>query len=194
MNDQTQQLAALRAAAMQERDPTASDDVLAVLLNEAARIGAKRVLEVGTGRGLTALALLLAGAEHVTAIERDGARISSARENFAAFGVSARAELLEGDAADILPRLSGTYDLIFLDCAKVQYRRFLPECKRLLRAGGVLCADDVLLFPDGVPKKRKMLARHIGEFLQALLSDADFAAQVLPVGKGLAVARKKERP
>ena len=85
------------------------------------------------------------------------------------------------------------HDLIFLDCAKVQYRRFLPDCKRLLRAGGVLCADDVLLFPDGVPKKRKMLARHIGEFLQALLSDADFAAQVLPVGKGLAVARKKER-
>ncbi len=194
MNDQTQQLAALRAAAMQERDPTASDDVLAVLLNEAARIGAKRVLEVGTGRGLTALALLLAGAEHVTAIERDSARISSALENFAAFGISARVELLEGDAADILPRLSGTYDLVFLDCAKVQYRRFLPDCKRLLRAGGVLCADDVLLFPDGVPKKRKMLAQHIGEFLQALLSDADFAAQVLPVGKGLAVARKKERP
>lgn len=194
MNDQTQQLAALRAAAMQERDPTASDDVLAVLLNEAARIGAKRVLEVGTGRGLTALALLLAGAEHVTAIERDSARISSARENFAAFGISARVELLEGDAADILPRLSGTYDLVFLDCAKVQYRRFLPDCKRLLRAGGVLCADDVLLFPDGVPKKRKMLAQHIGEFLQALLSDADFAAQVLPVGRGLAVARKKERP
>ena len=192
MNDQTKQLAALRAAAMQERDPTASDDVLAVLLNEAARIGAKRVLEVGTGRGLTALALLLAGAEHVTAIERDSARISAARENFAAFGISERVELLEGDAADILPRLSGTYDLVFLDCAKVQYRRFLPDCKRLLRAGGVLCADDVLLFPDGVPKKRKMLAQHIGEFLQALLSDADFAAQVLPVGRGLAVARKKE--
>ena len=192
MNDQTQQLAALRAAAMQERDPTASDDVLAVLLNEAARIGAKRVLEVGTGRGLTALALLLAGAEHVTAIERDSARISSARENFAAFGISARVELLEGDAADILPRLSGTYDFVFLDCAKVQYRRFLPDCKRLLRAGGVLCADDVMLFPDGVPKKRKMLAQHIGEFLQALLSDADFAAQVLPVGRGLAVARKKK--
>lgn len=194
MNEKMQRLAALRAAALQERDPTASDDVLAVLLQQAERICAQRILEIGTGRGLTAVALLLGGAAHVTAIERDSARIFSARKNFAAFGVSARAELLEGDAADILPRLSGTYDLVFLDCAKVQYRRFLPDCKRLLRAGGVLCADDVLLFPDGVPKKRKMLAQHIGEFLQALLSDADFAAQVLPVGRGLAVARKKERP
>ncbi len=194
MNDQTQQLAALRAAAMQERDPTASDDVLAVLLREAERICAGRILEIGTGRGLTAISLALGTQAEIVTIERDAARAVVARENFAAFGVSARAELLEGDAADILPRLSGEYDLIFLDCAKVQYRRFLPDCKRLLRAGGVLCADDVLLFADGVPKKRKMLAQHIGEFLQALLSDADFAAQVLPVGRGLAVARKKERP
>ena len=179
---------------MQERDPTASDDVLAVLLREAERICAGRILEIGTGRGLTAISLALGTQAEIVTIERDAARAVVARENFAAFGVSARAELLEGDAADILPRLSGEYDLIFLDCAKVQYRRFLPDCKRLLRAGGVLCADDVLLFADGVPKKRKMLAQHIGEFLQALLSDADFAAQVLPVGRGLAVARKKERP
>lgn len=192
MNEMMQRLAALRAAALLERDPTASDDVLAVLLQQAERIGAQRILEIGTGRGLTAIALLLGGTAHVTAIERDGARIASARENFAAFGVADRVRLLEGDAADILPCLQGQYDLIFLDCAKVQYRRFLPDCKRLLRAGGVLCADDVSLFPDGVPKKRKMLAQHIGEFLQALQVDKDFCVQVLSVGKGLAVARKGE--
>lgn len=192
MNEMMQRLAALRAAALLERDPTASDDVLAVLLQQAERIGAQRILEIGTGRGLTAIALLLGGTAHVTAIERDGARIASARENFAAFGVADRVRLLEGDAADILPCLQGQYDLIFLDCAKVQYRRFLPDCKRLLRAGGVLCADDVSLFPDGVPKKRKMLAQHIGEFLQALQADKDFCVQVLSVGKGLAVARKGE--
>ena len=56
---------------------------------------------------------------------------------------------------------------------------------------GVLCADDVLLFSSGVPKKRKMLAQHIEEFLQDLQADGDFAATVLPVGKGLAVARKE---
>lgn len=187
-----ERLAALRAAALQERDPTASDDVLAVLLGETARISAERVLEIGAGRGLTAIALLLSGVPSVTAIEREKGRIASARENFAAFGVSSRAELLEGDAADILPRLTGTYDLIFLDCAKVQYRRFLPECRRLLRVGGVLCADDVSLFADGVPPKRRMLARHISEFLADLQADPAFTTQILPVGKGLAVAVRGE--
>ena len=192
MNKSSERLAALRAAALRERDPTASDDVLAVLLDEAARIGGARVLEVGTGRGLTAIALLLGGAAHVTAVERDGERIAAAKENFASFGVADRVRLLEGDALDILPQLEGRFDLIFLDCAKVQYRRLLPDCRRLLRAGGVLCADDVSLFSGDVPKKRRMLARHIEEFLQALSSDGGFRTQVLPVGKGLAVARRTE--
>ena len=192
MNKSSERLAALRAAALRERDPTASDDVLAVLLDEAARIGAERVLEVGTGRGLTAIALLLGGAVHVTAVERDGERIAAAKENFASFGVADRVRLLEGDALDLLPQLEERYDLIFLDCAKVQYRRLLPDCRRLLRAGGVLCADDVSLFSGDVPKKRRMLARHIEEFLQALSSDDGFRTQVLPVGKGLAVARRTE--
>lgn len=192
MNKSSERLAALRAAALRERDPTASDDVLAVLLDEAARIGGARVLEVGTGRGLTAIALLLGGAVHVTAVERDGERIAAAKENFASFGVADRVRLLEGDALDILPQLEERYDLIFLDCAKVQYRRLLPDCRRLLRAGGVLCADDVSLFSGDVPKKRRMLARHIEEFLQALSLDDSFRTQVLPVGKGLAVARRTE--
>ena len=62
---------------------------------------------------------------------------------------------------------------------------------QLLRAGGVLCADDVLLFSDVVPKKRKMLAQHIGEFLRDLQADEAFTTTILPVGKGLAVARKE---
>ena len=186
-----ERLAALRAAAMEERDPTCSDDVLSVLMQEAARVGAKHILETGTGRGLTSIALLLQTDACVTTIERDQARIAAARENFARFGVSDRVALLEGDAADILPCLEGVFDLIFLDAAKVQYRRFLPECKRLLRAGGVLCADDVLLFSDGVPKKRRMLAQHIGEFLHDLQADEAFTTTILPVGKGLAVARKE---
>lgn len=193
MDDLRRRLDGLRAEAAQERDPTTSDDVLAALLKECARVSARRVLEVGTGRGLTAIALLLGGVASVVTVERDGGRIAAAKENFAAFGVSERVQLLEGDAADILPRLSGTFDLIFLDCAKVQYRRFLPDCKRLLRAGGVLCADDVALFAGSVPPKRRMLAQHIAEFLAALQADPEFETRILPVGKGLAVARRREK-
>ena len=123
-------------------------------------------------------------------IERDAARIASARENFARFGLEVLIRLLEGDAARILPALEGAFDLIFLDAAKVQYRRFFPDCKRLLRRGGVLFSDDVLLFADGVPPKRRMLARHIEEYLQMLSEDGEFSTEVLPLGAGLAVSRR----
>lgn len=179
--------------ALDERDPTTPDDVLSLLLLARREAGAQTVLEIGTGRGLTTIAFLLDGAQRVTTIEREEERLHVARENFTRFGVSGRVTLIEGEAADVLPCLEQPFDLIFLDCAKVQYRRFLPACKRLLREGGVLCADDVLLFSDGVPKKRRMLAQHIEEFLQALQADEDFQTTVYPAGKGLAVAVKRTK-
>ena len=186
-------LAALRAQEREGRDPTCADETLAYMLQTAAQIGAERILEIGAGKGLTSLAFALAFPQaHITAVERDGERIAAAKENFASFGVADRVRLLEGDALDILPQLEGRFDLIFLDCAKVQYRRLLPDCRRLLRAGGVLCADDVSHVSGDIPKKRRMLARHIEEFLQALSSDGGFRTQMLPVGKGLAVARRTE--
>ena len=103
------------------------------------------------------------------------------------------AGLPEGEAGELLPRLEGAYDLIFLDGPKVQYRRYLPDCKRLLKQGGVLLSDDVLLFGwvDGsvpVPHKRRMLVEHIREYLELLKGDPDFETEVLPLGAGLAVS------
>lgn len=186
-----EKLAALRAREKEGRDPTCADETLAFMLKTAREIGAERILEIGAGKGLTSIAFALALPDaHVAAIERDAERIAAARENFAAFGVSERVRLIEGDAAEILPCMEGAYDLIFLDAAKVQYRRFLPDCKRLLKEGGVLFSDDVLLFEEGVPKKRKMLAAHIAEYLGLLSSDADLSTEILRLGMGLAVSRK----
>lgn len=193
MDERFARLDALRAKAMDGRDPTASDDVLAFMTERAGEMGAEHILEIGAGKALTSIAFALTlPAAHVTAIERDAERIALARENIAAFGLGERITLLEGEAADILPCLGGAFDLIFLDAAKVQYRRFLPDCKRLLRSGGILFSDDVRLFADGVPKKRKMLALHIDEYISALTADAAFQTQIYPFGKGLAVSRKRD--
>lgn len=186
-----EKLAALRAQEREGRDPTCADETLAYMLQTAAQIGAERILEIGAGKGLTSLAFALAFPQaHITAVERDALRAQTARENIAAFGAEERITLIEGEAAEILPCLEGKYDLIFLDAAKVQYRRFFPDCKRLLRRGGVLFSDDVLLFANGVPPKRRMLARHIEEYLQMLSEDGEFSTEVLPLGAGLAVSRR----
>lgn len=186
-------LDALREAARAGRDPTCADGTLELLLSIARRIGAKRFLEIGAAEGLTSAALLLAGTEQAAAIEKDALRAQKARDNFALFGVSDRATLLEGDAGEILPLLREQFDLIFLDGPKAQYLKYLPDCKKLLRKGGYLLSDDVLLFGwvrGEPPKKRKMLVFHIREYLNALQADPDFSTRIFGVGEGLAVSKK----
>ncbi len=184
-------LAALREAARAGRDPTAADETLALLLGEGRAISARRILEIGAGEGLTSISLSLSLGAEVVAIERDRARAAAAREHIAAFGASV--ELIEGDAADVLPALDEKFDLIFLDGPKVQYRMYFPECKRLLREGGTLVSDDVLLYGwvrGEPPKKRRMLAEHIREYLRLLEEDGAFETEFYEYGEGVAVSRK----
>lgn len=190
-----ERLLSLREKAKEGRDPTAYDETLELLLTTAENIAPKRILEIGAAEGLTSIALLSATEAFVTAIECDGARAQKARENFAFFGLGGRVNFIEGDAGEVLAALEedGAYDMIFLDGPKAQYRRYFADCKRLLKKGGYLFSDDILLFgyvTGEPPKKRKMLAEHIREYLSMLQEDKDFQTQILSVGEGLAVSVK----
>lgn len=191
-----ERLSALRIRAKEGRDPTAADDTLQYILTAIEQIKPARILEIGVAEGLTSCAMLLSCSAELTAIELDAARAAAARENFLNFGLSERATLHEGDAGEILPMLRGEYDLIFMDGPKVQYKRYFSECKRLLRRGGVLLSDDVLLYgwvsgEAVTPKKRRMLVEHIREYLTELCSDEEFITSILPLGEGLAVSVKR---
>ena len=188
-----EQLEMLRAAAKAGRDPTAADETVLALVTWANEHKVKRILEIGAGAGLTSLSLLLNTEAELTAIELDPVRAKTFRENAARFSVADRVRLIEGDAGDVLPNLEGEYGLIFLDGPKVQYKRYLPDCKRLLQKGGALFSDDILLFGwvrGEAPKKRRMLVEHIREYLALLENDPDFATQIYEYGEGLAVSEK----
>lgn len=184
----------LREEAKNGRDPTCADETLSFILELLAQNSCERILEIGTAEGLTACAMLSVSNASYTGIELDSARASRAREHFAQFGFSKRVTLHEGDAGEILPMLGGEYDLIFLDGPKVQYLKYLPDCKRLLRrGGGILLSDDVLLFGwvrGEPPKKRRMLVEHIREYLCALEHDSELVTEILELGEGLAVSKK----
>ncbi len=186
----------MRTAAKEGRDPTAADETVVALVEWAKEHRAVRILEIGAGEGLTSCALLLETEAELTAIEVLPDRAKKFRENVALFGLENRVRLFEGDAGEILPILMGSYDLIFLDGPKVQYRRYFDDCKRLLKGGGALFSDDILLFGwvrGEAPKKRKMLAEHIREYLDLLESDPDFKTQIYEYGEGLAVSTKKNQ-
>ena len=195
LSDLDGRLLALREAAKQVRDPTAADGTVEFILNLIAEKRPARILEIGAAEGLTGLCMLTCSDANLTAIESDVGRAARARENFRAFGMETRVTLLEGDAGEILPLTEDSFDLIFLDGPKVQYRRYFPDCKRLLKAGGVLLSDDVLLFGwvrGEAPPKRRMLAEHLREYLRMLETDDDFTTEILEIGEGLAVSEKRK--
>ncbi len=183
---------ARREAAKQGRDPTLCDEALGCIMRIAREVHASRYLEIGAGEGYTAIALANETGVEVTALERDPVRCEALRKN-AAECAAGPIHILEGDAGEILPLLEGPFDLILLDGPKAQYRRYFPDCKRLLKRGGFLFSDDVLLFGwvrGQAPAKRRMLAAHLREYLALLEGDPDFSTQIYDYGEGFAVSKK----
>ena len=158
------------------------------------------VLEVGCAIGFSALLMSeYAPADcHITTIEKYDKRIPIARENFRKAGREDRITLLEGDAADILRKLDGAYDLIFMDAAKGQYIRFLPDVLRLLTDGGILISDNVLQDGDvmesrfAVTRRNRTIHSRMREYLYALKHTPSLETAILPVGDGVTVSVKKE--
>ena len=120
-----------------------------------------KILEVGTAIGFSAILMAEYGPKdcHITTIEKYEKRIPLAKANFEASGHMDKITLLEGDAADILKELTGTYDMIFMDAAKGQYMHFLPDVMRLLKTGGLLVSDNVLQDGDIIESRYAVTRR-----------------------------------
>ena len=159
----------------------------------------KQILEVGTAIGFSALFMSEYAPDdcHITTIEKYEKRIPLARENFRKSGREHRFTLLEGDAAAILPTLTGQFDLIFMDAAKGQYLHFLPDVLRLLAQGGILISDNVLQDGDSiesrfaVTRRNRTIHARMREYLYELKHNEALETVILTVGDGAAVSVKK---
>ena len=158
------------------------------------------ILEVGCAIGFSALLMseyAPAGCK-ITTIEKYEKRIPIARENFKRAGREDSITLLEGDAADILKELTGTYDLIFMDAAKGQYIHFLPDILRLMPEGGLLVSDNVL--QDGdiiesrfvVTRRNRTIHSRMRDYLYELKHHPQLETVILPVGDGVTLSVKKQ--
>ena len=189
-----EELINLRKSAFEREIPTSDDETLCVLLTLLKAIKPKNILELGTATGISGIAMLKACPDAtLTTVERYEEFFREAVQNFKNFGVENRVTAILGDAGEEILKLEKPFDLVFLDCAKVQYIKYLPVLKNLLKDGGTLIADDILLFgyitgEAEVPKKRKMLVEHIKEYISAVQADKDFTTSILNVGNGLAVS------
>ena len=166
-----------------------------------------RILEIGTAVGFSALFMQhYAPAEcRIITIEKDRVRAQKARENFARYGrISAEGgqtgiTLMEGDAIEVLGgiREDASFDLVFMDAAKGQYIRFLPDAVRLLGSGGLLITDNILQEGEvlssrfAVTRRNRTIHARMRTYIRALMEEERLETLLLPTGDGAAVSLKK---
>ena len=179
--------------------PVSSPEAIDLLLFFCAAHQPKRILEIGTCVGFSATVMLKASPDaRIDTIERNPAMIPVAKENFTKYAAD-NVTLFEGDAAVILPNLTGPYDLIYLDAAKGQYPAYLPECIRLLSEGGLLITDDVLFrgqVSAGKPDchRNQTIVNRLDEYLHRLKNHPMLVTTVLPISDGVAISVKRRNP
>jgi predicted O-methyltransferase YrrM len=163
----------------------------------AATIGARAVVEVGTGTGVSGLWLLrgMAADGVLTTIDVDPESQRAARGAFleAGYGPS-RLRLINGMGLEVLPRLTdGAYDMVFVDAVPAEYPHHLDEAVRLLRPGGLVVLDDVLrrgsrAGDDGTADPATLAVREVTRLVR---DDERLVPVLLPVGDGLLGALRK---
>lgn len=135
----------LEQEAAQESIPIVGPVVGELLFILARATNASRILELGTATGYSGILLGRACAGingRVVSLENDEAMATRARANFARAGLADVVEVRVGEALNLMAGMSDTFDLIFLDIDKESYLPALSHCRRLLRAGGLLVADN----------------------------------------------------
>jgi predicted O-methyltransferase YrrM len=155
----------------------------------AIAIGARTVVEIGTGCGSSGIWLLrgMRQGSVLTSVDTEPEYHRMARKAFTQAGFAAnQARLILGRALDVLPRLSdGAYDLVFCDADQAAYPDYLTAGLRLLRAGGIV------VFNDALPPGTGPAEDGASELADLVAADERLVPLLLPIAGGLLAAIKK---
>lgn len=186
----------MRKRAKENGEPILREKSFELLLETVRKKKPEKILEIGVNLGLSGIAMLLnSKSSTLTGIEIDEEKIALARENYKEFGVGNRAKIFQGDASEIIPVLTGEYDLIFLDGPKGHYFEYLPYLLEVLKPGGVLFADNVLFrgYVDGsvkTPHRYNTTKNSMTRFLDAITSDKNLRTTIYKMEDGVSVTEK----
>ena len=195
INLNKEQLNVIKKKAIEEHIPIIMDDTLEVISKYLKELRPKRILEIGTAVGYSAMCFFFffqdGGA--IDTIERDEERIKEAKENFKKVMVEDKINLYEGDAVEILPTLNQKYDMVFIDAAKGKYPFFLKEALRMIKESGIIFADNILykgyVLSDYNKHKQRTAVRNLREYIKEVSENPNIETEILEVGDGLAISR-----
>lgn len=156
--------------------------------------GARRVIELGTFSGYSALAMAEGLPEDgiVTTIEINDEMEDFIRKQLGTAPYGRKINLVIGNALEILPTLSGQYDLAFIDADKRLYRRYLELLLPHMHSGSLILADNTLwdgkvLIPNPPASDRQTVS--IKDFNDFVANDSRFETVILPLRDGLTLIR-----
>ena len=190
-----EELEKIKQKALEEHIPIIMDDTLEVVDRILKEVQPKRILEIGTAVGYSAMCFseYLQGDGKIDTIERDEERIAEAKVNIKNVGVEDKINIYEGDAVEILPTLNEKYDVVFIDAAKGQYPFFLKEALRMIKPTGVILADNILykgyVMSDYNKHKQRTAVRNLREYIKEVTENPNIETEILEVGDGLAVSK-----
>ena len=153
----------------------------------------KNILEIGTATGYSGIIMseeIQGRNGTLTTIEIDEDRFKIAQSNFEKSNLKGIEQIL-GDATEEIEKLNKTFDFIFIDAAKGQYKKFFEDSYMLLNEGGIVFIDNILfrgyLYKES-PKRFKTIVKRLDEFVNYLYENFDFV--LLPISDGVGIIHK----
>ena len=179
--------------AANHRVPILHPESVVALLTIVQSLAPKRVLEVGTAIGYSAMQLASVDPSiHVTTLERDPAMVDVANKFIAKHGFSNQIDVVHIDAAQFTP--TEMVDLIFIDAGKAQYQVMFERFSPFLNDDGIIVCDNYYLHgltSANAPKNKRTIARKLEAFKEFLRTHEEFETSILDVGDGLSVSKKR---
>ncbi|MBE7048094.1 MAG: O-methyltransferase [Ruminococcaceae bacterium] len=154
----------------------------------------KRILEIGTAAGYSALTMYQAagGNVQIVTIEKDEERFLLARQHMRQYGALGSIKPICGDAEEIITTLEESFDMVFIDAAKGASRHYFDAVLPKVISGGLVITDNVLYggrtaMPGEPEHKHRTGVKAMRAYLDYLCHDPRFYTAVLPVGDGVAL-------
>lgn len=190
-----EKLSKIEEYAKEKRVPIMMKDGIEFLCNYIKEHEIKRILEIGSAIGYSAIKMALIDKDiKIVTIERDKDRYNEATSNIADFGLSDQIEVINGDAMDV--SVDGMYDLIFIDAAKGHNIDFFEKYQDNLDMNGVIITDNLsfhgLVEDEGLieTKNQRGIVRKIKMFIDYLDNNKEFITEYVAVGDRISISKR----
>jgi caffeoyl-CoA O-methyltransferase len=185
-------LAEMEAYAAEHRVPIADREVARFIEITARSTGARKALEIGMAIGYSVVHLARGMGEQgmVVTIEPSEEMIRAASGYLERAGFLNRVKIERGKALDVMPNLNDTFDLLFIDALKEEYKEYLDLGLPRLRTGGVVIVDNLLWGGKVAGDDNATSTVALREFNPYFINHPQLLAEILPVGDGLGYAVK----